>query len=658
VRTAKAQPQASGQELVAATRPCSEDAGASASFSERVATSPRMASQRRAIDAIFGGSSQPVQFMHPAFNDFNFWRSPVLDEEGNSSPHPMSPEGQKRRMTAAYGQRLMELLLNTEAGMDDAIPRELRVKEFLDAGGTPAEAERALLAAPVDNAGLSAVLQLLDELRGLAGADALNAAQLVLLAAERGYMTDNDRRHRAIAIITTAPAIETARMRLARLRPFAYVEEFGSHAEQQATLHRQGFEAEHESLITAQADSERVFAVSSVEADALKSLTRKQRADVDKGTNKADGKVKLDNAKLNLAGPAINAANSKEQMRLEELRAVLGPAAYNAKKEDYRAWFSTAGWHPDCVRALVATQEDRPLALTVVNCIQAQATTQTLLLTTGLDVTRLRRCLTLITPLQLATLLAGGVNALAIRDYLESTHRATLLLQLCVAAVPAARIAALAASLVTLNAQITDGVERGHLVTLLANDDPGPLVFLLNAAPDPALGKLALLAAIRPQAQTAADLLACLQLCGRAKWTAAKINTVLGLQPPAGLLDTLLDAIRAEIAIQYTKNGNFMEWLRAVSVLVDEGYMDITLGAWSRLPGLPTTDHLDVTVSYRATGVSLDSFCVHYHPGASSAAVGSPNASKSHVKTDQHAADHIERTLLPAPLQVQLPSRP
>lgn len=97
--------------------------------------------------------AERVQRAHPAFNDFNFWR-PSLDDE----PHPLSPEGQKKRLTGLYGKDLGEALLFTDVPEDEALPREKIIAKFLgDAKDDREMRERALNAlrsAPADNESL------------------------------------------------------------------------------------------------------------------------------------------------------------------------------------------------------------------------------------------------------------------------------------------------------------------------------------------------------------------------------------------------------------------------------------------------------------------------------------------------------------------------
>jgi hypothetical protein len=89
--------------------------------------------------------------LHPAFNQINFWREPLTTPEGHTVPHPLSPEGQGRRLNQAYGAEVGQLLLNTEAADDDALPREAMVKAFLAAGGKIGQAVDALTAEPTNN---------------------------------------------------------------------------------------------------------------------------------------------------------------------------------------------------------------------------------------------------------------------------------------------------------------------------------------------------------------------------------------------------------------------------------------------------------------------------------------------------------------------------
>ncbi|WP_248926980.1 hypothetical protein [Paenibacillus hamazuiensis] len=100
------------------------------------------------------GGSAPIQMVHPAFNSVNFWRPQVMNENGEYADHPLSPEGQKKRLTDTCGTAIMKLLLYTDLPEDEAARREFLTLNFLDKGGTREDALEILKENPLDNATL------------------------------------------------------------------------------------------------------------------------------------------------------------------------------------------------------------------------------------------------------------------------------------------------------------------------------------------------------------------------------------------------------------------------------------------------------------------------------------------------------------------------
>jgi hypothetical protein len=96
-----------------------------------------------------------IQRVHPAFNEVNYWRMPLPALDGGQpEPHPLSPDGVLKRLTAEFGKPIAELLLHTDAPDQDAVAREPMTRKFLAEGGTAAEAIQHLAANPADNAAL------------------------------------------------------------------------------------------------------------------------------------------------------------------------------------------------------------------------------------------------------------------------------------------------------------------------------------------------------------------------------------------------------------------------------------------------------------------------------------------------------------------------
>jgi hypothetical protein len=97
-------------------------------------------------------TTEPIQMVHPAFNDFNFWRPNQLNlETGEYEAHPMSPEGKKKDLTSEFGAEVMKLILYTDLPSEEAVERENLTRQFFGRGGNPWDAYYLLNKYPLDN---------------------------------------------------------------------------------------------------------------------------------------------------------------------------------------------------------------------------------------------------------------------------------------------------------------------------------------------------------------------------------------------------------------------------------------------------------------------------------------------------------------------------
>jgi hypothetical protein len=110
-----------------------------------------------------------------------------------------------------------------------------------------------------------------------------------VLHAIRGKLTSDLLRTRAVAMTIGAETAEAARLELARTGDFGFVAQFVEHAETQATAHRDEVVSSGESEISETAKRERAQAVVNQRETALDTLTRRQRLDIENGTNKTGG---------------------------------------------------------------------------------------------------------------------------------------------------------------------------------------------------------------------------------------------------------------------------------------------------------------------------------------------------------------------------------
>lgn len=97
-------------------------------------------------------AADPIQMVHPAFNDINFWRPNQLNlETGQYEAHPMSPEGKKKDLTSEFGAEVMKLILYTDLPSEEAVEREQLTRNYYARGGNPWDAYYLLHKYPSDN---------------------------------------------------------------------------------------------------------------------------------------------------------------------------------------------------------------------------------------------------------------------------------------------------------------------------------------------------------------------------------------------------------------------------------------------------------------------------------------------------------------------------
>lgn len=571
---------------------------------------------------------------------------------------------QQAGVASAPSQVLLDLLVNgraagaittahvAAAGLLTTTPRAEAVLDHLGAGGTAPDANRAAAFAPIDAAVFASALTEMRALSSIPAAAALPQDRLDAVLAEREHLSSHaPLRANAVALAAAAPDGDTASHQLAANRPFGYRADFSAHADQQAGTARVAFEQHEAQVIRDESDSSRHQAVADKEQAAFDVLNKRQQKALG-GTLEAarvkqrpfteaaaapfdTGKLALATVSRGLATSDIAHIDLREQQRQADLAHVRGPAEAARVKETYRVYFATVGFHADALAMLAATGEDQALATTLMGMLSTAPAARALLLQSGLDIERLRQVAT-VAPVTLGALLTAGVVPAAVSDYAAGAGPLSLLLALQAAGAPAARINGMAAQLATLAVHVNDATERAHLATLLTNHDgAADIVALLAATPGTAVTKLALLVGVRACAANATDLAHALALCGTYGFSQARILTCFTTAAPplaAAGLAQLVTAVSENHLAGVGKNVNFNAWLNTVDQLVAQNYLTIApVGAWHPLPLPPLTYEHDYQV-VRSTGGVVDTFCVHYHPGAGGAAVGSVNASASHFK--------------------------
>lgn len=136
----------------------------------------------------------PIQMVHPAFNDFNYWRPNQLNlETGQYEAHPMSPEGKKKDLTNEFGAEVMKLILYTDLPSDEAVERENLTREFYRNGGNPWDAYFLLHKYPLDNQKLQSAFRYYTQKKtGLVTYTSLEATGQVVINLVPGYRIESE----------------------------------------------------------------------------------------------------------------------------------------------------------------------------------------------------------------------------------------------------------------------------------------------------------------------------------------------------------------------------------------------------------------------------------------------------------------------------------
>ncbi|GEM_PF-6712021 len=110
------------------------------------------------------------------------------------------------------------------------------------------------------------------------------------------------------------------------------------------------------------------------------------------------------------------------------------------------------------------------------------------------------------------------------------------------------------------------------------------------------------------------------------------MNNKMTENPNAAIL-VLQNVIRTEALTLIDKDTHFIKWIHAVDNLMNDLAYVLAFTGSTELSGGGVWERT-VTVS-TGGGVLVDTFVIHYHPGASGAQVGSPNSSKRHLKPER-----------------------
>jgi hypothetical protein len=557
-------------------------------------------------------------------------------------------------LNAGYATLVIVNAVVTIPALLNTAPRASKLVDHLIAGGTVGDAGLAATFEPNNAVILGEALTRLRDLATIPGMNGLAQDKVNALLGERAHLTTLTLRTNAVNLTVAANDGQAAQGALQQHRGYGYRQDFKIGADLQAASDRNTLVVRRNQEVSAEAQNERNQATLVRHNEAFGLLTSNEQRILGGSAHAAltsplpflesskekfrQAKSKLERKRDQLVLPDILGIDQVEQGKLNQVANVEGPAEFARVSQQYQNYFANVNFHPDALTMLNAAGKDEVLAAHLINAIVAKPATRAIFVA-GLAAAGNQRLLTLGAD-ALSALLGAGVTVQAITTFASTDTRRNFLVLLAQAAlVVIGQINLLAPCLGNLNTYLNDAASCQGLITLLATDTPQNIVLMLNAAVGPPVGKAPLLATVRNRAQSAADLIQVLQLCGRLGWAQSRIQSCLLGQPNNSAVAILVGAVHWNHFNLYNASEAYIgPWLNAVGVLITEGYVTIAAnGAWVRLTGLPVTDHRDYNVERAADGHILGSFCVHYHPYATAADVSNPLASQSHFKQNQHA---------------------
>lgn len=531
-----------------------------------------------------------------------------------------------------YGYKLVrQISLDLPAAFTSTERAEMIMQFIVRAGRTTELARYALRTCPDDNQALLGLLTFLQRLQEALHEETLLIAQVDLIATYRADLRDNaPALERVIKIVKGAESVEEARRHIELFKDFNYDPAFAMVAIVGAEEHALDVRQERLRAIAEDEAARTTTAIDARRQEAIASLTRKEREQFAKGLGLGTLEPKVKAHQERLAAQQLGAIEAEAKEQRHDVEHVQGPAAYATRREEYRQFYQAVAYHPAALGALDVAEDDFDVARAIVAAIQAAPRTQALYvdLEPKLAADARTRCLTV--PAGEVSAILATLSAHEVAQFAASDHRLALLRQLHASGIAAPTRKALVPRLAQYDAYCATATAAGHLTTLLQRDTPAEILDLLAAVPasaGAAPAKVAFLAALRPKAQAADDLLACLRLATQALWDAARIQAVLGAQPNGQTRAQLRGAIHVALAGQYDKMTQFASWVRVVGLLVEEQYCTITCSASVRLPYGSPTDEVVCTTNRPA-----DRFVVHKHPGAQQASTTHQYASRLHIK--------------------------
>lgn len=524
-------------------------------------------------------------------------------------------------------------ILNAMQHVADLLTTTLRASAILahlQVNGTFEEARIAADFAPNDATVLGEALTTLRLLASIPNFSSIDLDKKKALLGEHAHITTDVLRTNAVTVAVAAKDGDSAVQNLQRTRAYGYRIDFFEYSHSRATGLSQKTVDEETVHIREAAEESRSRAL--METQPALSSKNQNNLKQPEGSPKHQAAIKALNI---LAAPKIEVINADESEKLKDLTNVRGPTVYTQEMEACQKYLEKIRFHPDAFLALDAAQGNFELAIRIVSTLLSNPKTRSLFEPCDLIPKEISRLITRLDPGALEMLLSNGITPKHFKAYAGSDNFVDLLLVQTTVKVPFTNIIALVDQLDKFKVYVDNPKEARCLVRLLVNNTPNEVVTMCAAAPEPPIGKMYLLEAIRPKAVSVADLVGILTFCKKAAWTHELITKEFNLLKNMTDIAIIQSVVYSSHLRRFDKSthSGFSQWLNAVNLLIAAGYLSLVpSGTWSRLSGFPLTDELWYAVMDKNGMVG--SFCVHSHPGKIKVDTEHPWGSASHLKPE------------------------
>ncbi|NHN33974.1 hypothetical protein [Paenibacillus agricola] len=458
---------------------------------------------------------------------------------------------------------------------------------------------------------------------------------------------------RVVDIVSVTPGTEEAKQHIELVKDFNYDIEFALEAITGAYEHAEHIRESELALIAKRLQADKQQTLQGNYDAAVKSLTSKERKDFDKGLRKTELEPKVSSKQQALSQGALEQIEEKAKEAEQKVILMIGPEAYEKRRNEYVSFFRKINYHPVAIAALALSGNQFAFAEKIVENVRQAPNLQALIENENITKQAYMLCLKVLKATDLGAILSK-IDSTELLIFAVNEKRLGLLSQLHTDNVPNAHMKLLAQSLGSFNSYCEPAV-ISDFSRLLVHYEPAEIAKLMPVTPGADHTKLAFLLTLQPYAASAADLTACLELTSELRWNQATVATKIALLPAgqtAALFKTHIFNQKLGIFI---RDNKFAEWINTLFVLMrDNNYTVTTTNAYLLKGG--TTYERTCNI-YDDTGTWLNDFVVHYHPGAK-ADVKNPNGSGAHIKPHPGNAQTIRIGLdsLKGNLKASIPS--